>query len=145
MLLMACHQQPVSATPPQPASATLCRPDSVVAVRSMPVPQVPDSMLGRRGAIVGVVLDPSGPPLNGAMVAAYRAMDSTRAVRARAVTGTDGVFQLGGLEPGRYELVARRIGSVVVRTPVTVRANAVKALVIRLCSAHLKLERQTTN
>ena len=111
----------------------------------MPVPQVADSMLGRRGAIVGVVLDPSGPPLNGSMVAAYRAMDSTRAVRARAVTGTDGVFQLGGLEPGRYELVARRIGSVVVRTPVTVRANTVKALVIRLCSAHLKLERQTTN
>jgi hypothetical protein len=144
-VLVGCHGQQPRVAPASRASTSACPSDTLVAVGPVPVPPVPDSLLGDRGAIVGAVFDPAGRGVIYATVIAYRVVDSTRVMQAHADTKADGLFQLGGLEPGRYVISARRLGLVTVQTRATVRPNAVSALVIRMCFDHLKLGPSTVN
>jgi hypothetical protein len=66
-------------------------------------PGGPPNPAAVRRAIVGIVMDSSHVPIEGADVVIK---DPRRAVKTRA----DGGFQIDSLAPGTYELTARRIG-----------------------------------
>ncbi len=68
-----------------------------------------------RQAIGGLVVDPSGTGVEGALVAARRQRrrgpgSAEELASAQALSGSDGRFRLGDLEPGSYLVSARRTG-----------------------------------
>lgn len=64
--------------------------------------------LAGTGAVEGAVSDGQGRPLAGARVRGGKLWGSVGQVDAEAVTGEDGRYRLGGLEPGRTTVRARR-------------------------------------
>ncbi len=53
------------------------------------------------GGVEGVVVDPTGDPVNGAGIVL-----AGESLERHGVTGASGAFRIGGLRPGRYRLVA---------------------------------------
>jgi carboxypeptidase family protein len=64
--------------------------------------------LAGTGAVEGTVRDGAGRPLAGARLRGGRLWGTMGQVDAEAVTGEDGRYRLGGLEPGRTTVRARR-------------------------------------
>ncbi len=57
--------------------------------------------------ITGTVLDPSGAPISAATVTAA---NTATGVASRTLTAESGLFRIGGLTPGTYDLTVRREG-----------------------------------
>jgi len=62
---------------------------------------------GAAGALRGITRDPDGQPLAQAQVTLRNVADK---FDLTAVSGSDGVFLVGGLKPGQYRLTAKAVG-----------------------------------
>ena len=63
-------------------------------------------MSSTTGSIVGRVIDADGNPVSGVNVAVAGGTQAHRDIGA--TTNSDGVFRLGGMLPGSYEVMARK-------------------------------------
>ncbi len=79
------------------------------------------------GSIEGVVVDVTGSPLPGVVVAV-----TGDGVRQEHVTGADGAYQAAGLAPGDYVVTATLPGFETFEIPVSVGAGAAEAVPIQL-------------
>ena len=79
------------------------------------------------GSIEGVVVDVTGSPLPGVVVAV-----TGDGVRQEHVTGADGAYQAAGLAPGDYVVTAALPGFETFEIPVSVGAGAAEAVPIQL-------------
>ena len=81
-------------------------------------------------SISGTVRDTAGPPLSGANVFVGR---------RQATTNERGGFRIDSLQPGRYEILIRRLGYIPLRAPLTIEAIGVQELTYVLTPAPLLL------
>ena len=79
-----------------------------------------------------VVLAGVGTPVGGGTVSV---VGTARVI----ATGDDGSFQFIGLTPGNYEIEARRIGTTVARSPVTVREEETTDVTLRVSDAPVEI------
>ncbi len=77
------------------------------------------------GKIAGKVLDPKGVAVVGATVKLVNAAGS--AIR-QATTDDEGNFQLDGIDPGEYELIAESVGFVTLNSDVSMATGGQKAI-----------------
>lgn len=82
----------------------------------------------RPGRIVGQVVDAAGAPVAGANVALWH---GDRPI-ARAVTGREGRFEFARVRPGRYAVVAGKVGVGRGREPVVVNPGEVSRVKVTL-------------
>jgi len=138
------------ATPPAIARDT-CPTDSAspanrpVSIHITAFPTVDLTGLGSHGALVGAVYDTPGRPIEDARVWLYRTGDSTRKRIAVARTGSDGLFRIDSLGPGRYMLRSLRLGFSSVEFTIRIRQHAVDTAIVRLGCSSLRLGPITTN
>ncbi len=76
-------------------------------------------------AVTGVIHDEEGRALDGATI-------ELLGTRLKATTGDNGKFRFEGVPPGRYWIVARRIGYAPIRMTATVTAGVARDLPIEL-------------
>ncbi len=79
-----------------------------------------------------VVLGGTDAPVSGGIVSVVGTARATP-------TSTDGSFQFAGLTPGNYEIEGRRIGTTVVRMPVTVREDETSDVTLRVTEAPVEI------
>jgi hypothetical protein len=95
-------------------------------------PLATGGLLSGQASVAGVVLDSSGSPLPGAIVA----VTSTAAVTR---TGSRGEFSLTGLPSGTQELAVRNVGFAPVALPVELTVRQTRSVTVRLHRATASL------
>ena len=114
------------------------RSSPILGVPAFPQDSVTRDSTGRRlGALAGVVLDSaSGLGVEGAQVSLR---SPTLSYPRFAYTNQRGGFVIGKLEPGRYELLVRRLGYLPFRGPRDLRAGVVDTVGVRITISHATL------
>ncbi|NBC17260.1 MAG: TonB-dependent receptor [Bacteroidetes bacterium] len=98
----------------------------------------PVEVVAQTASISGTVQDAdTGEPLSGANVLALR--PGTTSMVAGSATDIDGNYQLTGLEPGSYDVVARFVGFQEQRQSVTLAAGEERTLNIEMVATGLDL------